>query len=76
MRDCGYPGYERHKAEHADLTKKVLEFSRDFEAGRIALSVSVLQFLKDWLVNHIQVNDRKIAAYAAKLPGRDPVGAR
>lgn len=76
MRECGYPGYERHKAEHVELTKKVLEFSRDYEAGRIALSVSVLQFLKDWLVNHIQGNDKKIATYVVKLPGKDPIGVR
>lgn len=66
MRDCGYPGYERHRAEHADLTKKVLEFSRDFESGRIAITVSTLEFLKECLKNHIQVNDRKFAPYASR----------
>lgn len=58
-----YPEYVRHKAFHDDLTARVVEFQKNFEAGRAALSVDLLQFLKDWLQHHIGETDRKVAAF-------------
>lgn len=56
----GYPGAEPHRKEHADLTGQVLEIQRKYAAGASAvLSIEVMQFLKNWLVNHIQGSDQK-----------------
>ena len=55
-----YPAADGHKQEHADLTKQVLEVQRKYAAGtNAALSIDVLQFLKNWLVRHIQGSDQK-----------------
>jgi hemerythrin len=62
-----YPGFAEHKALHDDLTARVLEFQKSFDAGRTAMSVELLQFLKDWLGHHIGETDKKVAAYLKTL---------
>ena len=63
MRMHGYPELAAHKAEHDALTRQVLEFQADFSQGRIAMSVQLLQFLKDWLEHHIKGSDRKYSPF-------------
>jgi hemerythrin len=58
-----YPDYPKHKAFHDALTARVVGFQKEFEENRIALTVDVLQFLKDWLAHPIGETDRKIAWY-------------
>jgi hemerythrin len=62
-----YPDYAAHKAFHDDLTARVLEFQKSFDAGRTAMSVELLQFLKDWLGHHIGETDKKVATYLKTL---------
>jgi len=58
-----YPDYAVHKAAHDGLTSQVIKFQKDFERGRAAMSVDLLQFLKEWLTHHIGETDRKIASF-------------
>jgi hemerythrin len=58
-----YPEYAKHKVLHDQLTARVVAFQKDFAAGRTALSVDLLQFLKDWLAHHIGETDRKITVF-------------
>jgi hemerythrin len=53
----GYPASAAHKQEHRDFTAKVLEFKQGFDEGRFGLSVSVMNFLGDWLRHHIKGSD-------------------
>jgi hemerythrin len=59
-----YPDFAKHKAQHDALVKQVLAFQTEFDAGRATMAVQVLQFLKDWLANHIKGSD---LAYAPCL---------
>jgi hemerythrin-like metal-binding protein len=63
MRDNGYPKYLAHRAEHEDLKRRVVQYQEDFIAGRVTLTVELMQFISDWLVNHIAESDRKLAPY-------------
>jgi methyl-accepting chemotaxis protein/hemerythrin len=36
-----------------------LDLQTQYRAGKASLTIEVLNFLKDWLVNHIQGVDRK-----------------
>jgi len=56
-----YEGYAAHKEEHDKLTAKVLEMQRRFVAGETKLTVDLLQFLFDWLFDHIMKIDTKLA---------------
>jgi len=58
-----YPEYAEHKAFHDDLTARVLEFQRGFQAGRSVVTIELFQFLKDWLSHHIGDTDRKVSVY-------------
>jgi hemerythrin len=58
-----YPGFVAQKAEHEAFTKKVIEFDAQFKSGKLALSVEVLNFLKDWWADHIQVQDKKYMTF-------------
>jgi hemerythrin len=62
-----YADLPDHKAEHDALTKKVIDFQHDFEAGKVAITADVLSFLRDWLTGHILETDRKYTPY---LTGR------
>jgi hemerythrin len=63
MRANGYPGFAAHRAEHEGLTERVLEFRRQFGEGRVALTVEMLHFLRDWLVRHIGESDRRFGGW-------------
>ena len=65
MQANGYPDLPKHKVIHADLVKQVLELQKKFQtegAGGI-LTMKVLSFLKDWLVTHIQGEDKKYGVF-------------
>lgn len=64
MAQYAYPDTAAHKREHVALTTKVLEIQTKFKAGNTAiLSMEVMNFLREWLVKHIQASDAKLGAY-------------
>lgn len=60
-----YPDYQSHKNEHEDLTKQALELKSKFDADkfRITLTMETMEFLRDWLNNHIRVVDKKYGPF-------------
>lgn len=56
----GYAEAGPHKQEHDKLCATVLDVQAKFKAGAgDTLSSEVMDFLKGWLVNHIQGTDKK-----------------
>ena len=62
-----YPELDQHKEEHLKFIKKLEDLKSDFESNKITVSLEVLNFLKDWLLNHILVSDKKYAAHIKKF---------
>ncbi len=54
-----YPGLAAHCKLHADLMKQVEDYSARFERGEITLNLHLINFLRDWLTNHIQKTDHE-----------------
>jgi hemerythrin len=54
-----YPESESHKSEHSDFIAKVAVFEENFKSGKIEQTVEDMQFLSDWLQNHIVNSDKK-----------------
>lgn len=52
-----------HKREHESFIGKVNDFKTGFDKGKIMLSMDVMDFLKDWLVKHIQKTDMAYAPF-------------
>ncbi len=64
MSKNGYQEFAAHKREHDDLTKQVLEVQKKFHGDVSAsLSMEVMNFLKNWLVKHIQGTDKKYTPF-------------
>jgi hemerythrin len=63
MEQHGYPGLPKHRAEHEELTRRVAEIQADYAAGRVAINVQLLQFLRDWLEHHIKQSDSAYAPF-------------
>ncbi len=53
-----YPDQENHKKAHADLLQRVVSFQEELKTGRSMLSIDLMNFLKSWLINHIQGTDK------------------
>ena len=58
-----YPAADAHKAKHKFLVDKVQQLKADYAAGKVALGVPLLQFLKDWLMEHIMKTDKTYTPY-------------
>lgn len=63
MQAHGYPDLARHKAEHEKLVKQVLDLQQKFQSGASVLTMTVMSFLKDWLMTHIQGEDKKYGVF-------------
>lgn len=58
-----YPESELHKKQHSDLVGQVGALQKRFEAGERVLTIGVMNFLRDWLNEHIIGSDKKYGAY-------------
>ncbi|MEH6824533.1 MAG: bacteriohemerythrin [Motiliproteus sp.] len=63
MQEHDYPDYAAHKALHNETAADLFEFDLRLLAGDPEESRAFLQFLTDWLNNHIRVTDRALAAF-------------
>ncbi|MCX8025331.1 MAG: bacteriohemerythrin [Thermanaerothrix sp.] len=63
MERYNYPDYAPHRQQHEELTQQVLELRERFRNGQIALSITVMNFLKDWLRNHIYDSDKRYGQF-------------
>ena len=59
----GYPDANSHEIEHADFVRKVTEFKDDFIKGKLSLTIEIMNFLSDWLKNHIKGTDKKYVRF-------------
>jgi len=60
MLDNFYPGLADHRLVHESFEKKIQELQGLYDAGRIDLLEDVLEFLINWLVQHIQGDDQEM----------------
>ncbi|MBU3954691.1 MAG: bacteriohemerythrin [Proteobacteria bacterium] len=58
-----YPDRDAHKQYHDKLVARVLEFKSEFEGGRAALSMDLMEFLTSWLRDHILKTDKAYAPF-------------
>jgi len=63
MRAVGYPGYPAHKGLHDRLLAQVQEMSVRCQAGEEDMGIELLEFLNEWLVQHILEHDRAIGRF-------------
>jgi hemerythrin len=59
LRKASYPFFKEHKQQHEDLTKQATKLQSSYRSGEVPLTQDVLNFLRDWLINHIEGTDQK-----------------
>jgi hemerythrin len=63
MAEVNFADLPAHKLEHEAFVKTALKLQSDFATDEVVLSFTVMEFLKDWLVNHILKKDKMYGAY-------------
>lgn len=63
MRDQGYPDLPAHMERHKKLVGQVMDFKDKFDKGLVEVDIELLDFLKSWLINHIQGVDKLYTPY-------------
>ncbi|MGD9733948.1 MAG: bacteriohemerythrin [Desulfamplus sp.] len=58
-----YPESEEHKKIHENLISTVTAFQKDFKSGKASLSVDLMNFLTQWLKDHIMKCDMRYVPF-------------
>ncbi len=54
-----YKETKRHIKEHQKFTKKIAELSKKHKNREIEISFELIDFLEDWLIDHLMNEDQK-----------------
>lgn len=57
-----YPEARAHKAEHDAMLRKLTKFKKEHKRGEL-VGVDLMNFLKDWFINHLQTTDYRYVPF-------------
>lgn len=63
MHEQNYPQKEMHIRQHKSFFKEVIRLEEEFAAKGVPVSISVLTFIKEWLIYHIYKVDAEYAQH-------------
>lgn len=63
MKTYGYSGHFEHINQHNDFVKKMQEYHNSVSMGNFMFTIDLKNYLKNWLINHIQTIDKKFSVY-------------
>ncbi len=66
MRDRKFPGLAIHVANHQRLMEKVEAFAARHGRSGAAVNQHALNFLRDWLLYHIENDDARLGAWLSE----------
>ena len=65
LSEANYPHLDEQKEQHEAFVEEVQKTIEEFEAGNIE-PIYFARYLKNWLLNHIAVYDKRYAPYLAQ----------
>ncbi|MDH5748096.1 MAG: bacteriohemerythrin [Rhodospirillales bacterium] len=70
MQVCGFPDLEQHKKIHEKLKENLLDIQNRFLGDHAAIEEKeILDFMNNWLTEHIKGTDAKYAPYMENKEG-------
>jgi hemerythrin len=63
MKKIKYTGLNAHIKEHNAFMVKAADFQKQIDSGSFTLSMDIITFLRDWLTDHILVNDKAYSKF-------------
>ena len=72
MQASRYPGFVGHKAIHDSMRIRVAEMVDSYMQDPASMTEEVLDFLTDWLVGHINEEDRRLAEHLNGFDAKGP----
>jgi len=72
MASICYPTLNQHKLQHEELLAMLATFQQSAEAGDPISNISMLEFLKNWLENHVRTEDSRLATWHRCRRGSQP----
>jgi hemerythrin len=70
MERIDYIESKRHKHEHTSFVKKVLNEAEEFKLGKMNNALSFVYYLRDWVLQHIAITDKKLGEYLLEMKKR------
>ena len=68
MAEVAFPELARHRAIHDEMRSRVKSLLEDHGTSSDLITFELLEFLTHWLINHISVEDRRLAQHIRSLP--------
>ncbi|MGD0093757.1 MAG: bacteriohemerythrin [Planctomycetota bacterium] len=68
MSENGYPGLHAHMLQHDHFTSTVAEFDAQNGAAAKKVPLRISSFLKEWMAEHIAIEDRKFVPFILRQP--------
>jgi len=66
MSKYNFPGLAEHKKQHEDFVSKVAETKKQYEEGAIMLTIPLIDFLTNWVTEHILKSDSGYSDFLVK----------
>jgi hemerythrin len=66
MKQYHYIGFNDHIKEHKAFIAKAFDYEEQIKSGVFTISIELTNFLRDWLTNHILVNDKAYSMMFSK----------
>ncbi|MDR0597259.1 MAG: bacteriohemerythrin [Treponema sp.] len=75
LQNVNYPELTEHKREHEAFVRHILDEVQNFQDGKKFVPNVFVRYLRDWILSHIAVADRKYAAFILAMKKQGAVGA-
>ncbi|MFH0734676.1 MAG: bacteriohemerythrin [bacterium] len=63
FRKYNYQETKAHLIEHNKLLEEVTKIKNNFDSGNTVITLELMNFLKNWLENHILKSDKKYSSF-------------
>lgn len=64
MRTINFPDIVAHRRSHKDFESLIYSYNRDIDEGKMVLNTKVIKLIRNWLLEHITVEDKKFVEFS------------